>query len=118
MESVSRAALIMEAEVPEVFLGCFLIVILCKAMLGSALFWGHNRKLFPAWVGHLCFELLSFYCICSVIFRGRIPYTFETDPGFPSINNSICIGLFGVCWTISVFFLIYLLFKAIRKQNS
>ena len=107
--------IIMEAEVPKIFISCFAVVFLCKMCFGTGLLLRNRRSLVPAWCGHLVCELLSFYFICSFMFRGRLPHTFETDPGFPSINNSMCIGLFGVCWAVSTVLLLYMLHKMNRK---
>lgn len=108
--------IIMEAEVPGIFISCFTFVFLCKTCLGTGLLLRNRRPLIPVWIGYLVCELLSFYFLCSFMFRGRLSYIFEGNPGLPSIDNSVCIGLFGVCWAVSVFLLLYILHRAIRKK--
>lgn len=94
----------MEAEVPRLFLICFTIVFILKALLGIGLLFRDHQGAFKLFLGHLAAELLSFYYVIRVLFQGRL--SFPAIDMILSIDNSVSIGLFGVCWFISVCFLL------------
>ena len=110
----------MEAEVPVFFLTCFLVVFVLKALIGSVLLFRTVRGTLPLFLLHLACELLSFWFVMSVLFRGRMelfPRTIEL-----SIDNSMGIGLFGVFWFPSVCFLLALVGRLVvpflKKSSS
>ena len=101
----------MEAEVPMFFLTCFLVVFALKTLIGSVLLFRTARGALPLFLLHLAAELLSFWCVAQVLFRGRLEL--GPAPVILSNSNSLCIGMFGVFWFLSVCFLLGLLGKLI-----
>lgn len=103
----------MESEVPMLFLVCFGLVFAGKALFGTGFLWKRSAARIP-WIGHLLFELASFYFLLSLLFDGRI-----VALGWPaamySEHASVYIGLFGVCWAISSLLLVDTLFQMRKK---
>ncbi len=90
----------MEAEVVGLFIGGVCMVLLLTAVgLWVCLkekHWGALR----CFVGQLIFTALSLFFLSRVLFAGRS--VFPAVGGIPSIDNSVGIGLFGVCWALSM----------------
>ena len=79
--------------------------------LKSTLLFRTARGALPLFLLHLAAELLSFWCVAQVLFRGRLEL--GPAPVILSNSNSLCIGMFGVFWFLSVCFLLGLLGKLI-----
>ena len=95
-----------EAEVIPLFIGGCISVSLLELATGWLLLRGYRqaRRFFA---GHVLFMGVGLFFLVKCIFGNRLHLT----GGIASIDHSVSIGLFGVCWFISVFLLLLALWK-------
>lgn len=95
-----------EAEVIPLFIGGVILVSLLELAGGLICLRGRRdaRKLF---VGHVVSMLLGFFFLIQSLFANWL----NIQDGIASISNSVRIGLFGICWMISVGFVVAMVSK-------
>ena len=98
-----------EAEVIPLFIGGCIAVSLAELTAG----WFLLKNAEEAWhrfVGHVLSMAIGLFFLIKCLFGDRL----HLVQGIASIDHSVSIGLFGLCWMASVLFLL----SAIGKSNS
>ncbi|MBQ9133246.1 MAG: hypothetical protein IJX64_01800 [Clostridia bacterium] len=93
--------MIFEAEVIPLFIGGVSIVSILELVFGCMML-KHRKKARICWIGHAASMAAAWVFLIRCIFANYL----NTELGIASISNSVNIGLFGVFWAISVFFLL------------
>lgn len=92
-----------EAEVIPMFIGGCVAVTLLEFAVGCFLLRGRrSRGLFA---GHVVSMAIGLFFLIRCIFGDRLGLT----GGIASIDHSVSIGMFGLCWMVSVLFLMSVL---------
>jgi len=87
----------MEAEVFPLMIVGVLVVTALELFVGMNLLRGEKaarKKL----LGHAIWMLVAFFFLFRCVFGSRM----SVEAAIPSISNSASLGLFGICWAISV----------------
>ena len=58
----------------------------------------HTKRALIPFIGHILSMAAAFVFLIRVLFANR----FGLSAGIPSIDNSVGVALFGVCWMFSV----------------
>ena len=94
-----------ESEVIPLFIGGVIVVSVIELLAGCVLLRG--RKETRAFlIGHVVSMLAAMFFLVRCIFAGRLGIDAISAYGDTSPFNSVNIGLFGICWTISVCFVL------------
>lgn len=93
-----------EAEVIPMFIGGCIAVSLLELAAGWLLLKNRQRAR-KRLVGHVLSMAIGLFFLIKCIFGNRLGLM----GGIASIDHSVSIGLFGVCWFISVLFLLSML---------
>ena len=93
-----------EAEVIPLFIGCSAFVLVLELLVGLALLKGHKIARFTFTAHVICMALALFFLVRCVFDAWLAPGADRY--GYDSVFNSVNIGLFGVCWALSVFELV------------
>ena len=107
-----------EAEVIPMFIGGCIAVSALELAVGW--FTLRSRKDARArFAGHVLSMALGLFFLVKCIFGNRLPAGLRpmVQP-IASIDHSISIGLFGLCWTASVLFLLSALGKLNEKSSE
>ena len=99
-----------EAEVIPLFISGCIAVSLMELAVGCVLLRG-NHDARNCFVGHVVSMAVSLFFLIKCIFGDRLILL----RGIASIDHSVSIGLFGVCWFFSVLFLLSALCKCAEK---
>ena len=99
-----------EAEVFPLMIAGVLVVTALELFFGLALLpeKSARRKL----IGHALWMLAAFFFLLRCVFGGRL----GVEAAIPSISNSAGLGLFGICWAISVACVIGLIGELKKKE--
>jgi len=87
----------MEAEVFPLMIAGILAVTALELLFGLPMLKGEKsagRKL----LGHALWMLAGFFFLLRCVFGSRM----GAEAAIPSITNSASMGLFGLCWAVSV----------------
>ncbi|MCI8802985.1 MAG: hypothetical protein HFG01_06575 [Oscillibacter sp.] len=98
-----------EAEVIPLFIGGCIAVSLLELAAGWVLFRG-RKQAGALFTGHVASMAVGLFFLVRCIFGDRLGLT---GP-IASIDHSVSIGLFGLCWTASVLFLL----SALGRLNT
>ena len=98
-----------EAEVIPLFIGGCVAVSLLELAAGWVMLRG-NRPARRLFTGHVVSMALGLFFLVRCIFGDRLGLV----RGIASIDHSVSIGLFGLCWLCSVLFLL----SALGQRNA
>ena len=98
-----------EAEVIPMFIGGCIAVSLLELVAGWVMLSG-NKPARRAFTGYVVSMALGLFFLVKCIFGDRLGLI----GGIASIDHSVSIGLFGLCWTASVLFLL----SALGRKNA
>lgn len=98
-----------EAEVIPLFIGGCISVSVVELAVGWVLL-RRNQGARRCFVGHVLAMAVGLFFLVKCIFGDRL----HLSGGIASIDHSVSIGLFGICWFISVAFLL----SALSQKNS
>ncbi|WP_317855423.1 hypothetical protein [Chakrabartyella piscis] len=90
-----------EAEVIPLFIGGIIIVSILEVFFGIIVL-NDRKQARNNLIGHAVSMLLGFVFLVRSMFANWLNVFFD----IPSISNSASIGLFGLCWAISIAFFI------------
>ncbi|MFI3169998.1 MAG: hypothetical protein R3Y06_08645 [Faecalibacterium sp.] len=90
-----------EAEVIPLFIGGIIIVSVLELIFGVTML-RDRKQARNSLIGHTVSMLFGFIFLVRSIFANWLQVSFD----IPSISNSVNIGLFGLCWAISIAFFI------------
>ena len=98
-----------EAEVIPLFIGGCAAVSITELLAGWVILKNHRnaRRYF---IGHVLAMALGLFFLVKCIFGDRL----HLIGGIASIDHSVSIGVFGVCWLLSVVFLL----SALSRKGS
>ena len=99
-----------EAEVIPLFLGGCIVVSLAELAFGWFILRGKKRAR-ELFLGHGASMAVGLFFLVRCLFGDRLGLT----GGIASIDHSVSIGLFGLCWMVSVLFLLAVL-ASIRTE--
>jgi len=101
-----------EAEVIPLFIGGVSVISILELVFGCIVL-QKQKKARNRLVGHaVCMAIAQVFLI-RCIFANRL----DIEVGIESIFNSVNVGLFGVFWAISVFFLMSMVVVSTEKRK-
>ena len=103
-----------ESEVIPLFIGGVCVVTLLELIIGCRALKG-KRKLRSLFIAHVISMSLAMVFLARCLFGTRLGIDVLRAYGDASPFNSVQIALFGICWTVSVGFLLELLVGAAKK---
>ena len=103
-----------ESEVIPLFIGGVTLVTLIELIAGCIMLRGEkeNRELF---LGHVASMAIAMVFLIRCIFGGRLGIDVTKAYGDAAPFNSVNLGLFGICWFISVCFLLAFIHAKSKK---
>lgn len=94
-----------ESEVIPLFIGGVILVSAIELLAGCVIY--KVRKEIRAYlIGHVASMLTAMFFLVRCIFAGRLGIDSISAYGDASPFNSVNIGLFGICWAVSVCFVL------------
>ncbi len=100
-----------EAEVIPLFIGGASVISVLELVFGCVML-KRQKKARRRLIGHVLSMAIALLFLIRCIFANWL----DIELGIASISNSVNIGLFGVFWAISVFFLLSII--AANTENS
>ena len=94
-----------ESEVIPLFIGGVIVVSIIELLIGCLLL-RERKETRALLIGHVVSMLAAMFFLVRCIFAGRLGIDTISAYGDSSPFNSVNIGLFGVCWAISVCFVL------------
>lgn len=94
-----------ESEVIPLFIGGVCVVSILELVIGCALL-KNQKKTRSLLIAHVVSMAIAMVFLIRCIFAGRLGIDTTIAYGDASPFNSINIGLFGLFWALSVFFVI------------
>ena len=104
-----------ESEVIPLFIGGVCVVTLLELVIGCALLKGEKGTR-RCWIGHVASMTIAMVFLIRCVFGSRLGIDVTRAYGDVSPWNSVNIGLFGVCWTLSVGFLLAVIGSKVKKS--
>lgn len=104
-----------ESEVIPLFIGGVCVVTLLELVIGCRVLRDENT-IKPLFIAHVVSMTLAMVFLFRCIFGTRLGIDVMSGYGDASPFNSINIALFGVCWTVSVVFLLAILAGKAKKE--
>lgn len=101
-----------EAEVVPLFIGGCIAVLLAELAAGAYLLRGKSRA-GRFFISHTLSMAIGLFFLTRCLFGDRLGWT----GGIASIDHSVSIGLFGLFWMFSVFFLLAVFASARPKAD-
>ena len=102
-----------ESEVLPLFLFGISFVSLLELIIGCWMLRRNKRALIP-FLGHILSMAVAFVFLIRVLFADR----FGLSAGIPSIDNSVGLALFGVCWMFSVILILDAINICIKDKDT
>lgn len=94
-----------ESEVIPLFLGGIILVSASELLIGCVLL-KKQKEIRSYLIGHVVSMLAAMFFLVRCIFAGRLGIDTMSAYGDASPFNSVNISLFGICWAISVCFVL------------
>ena len=105
-----------ESEVIPLFIGGVCAVTLLELIIGCRVLKG-NQNLRSLFVAHVVSMSLAMVFLARCLFGTRLGIDVLRAYGDASPFNSVHIALFGICWAVSVGFLLVLLSSKAKKNS-
>lgn len=102
-----------EAEVIPLFIGGAAVVSILELVFGCLML-KRQKKARSRLIGHVVSMAIALVFLIRCIFANWL----DIELGIASISNSVNIGLFGVFWAISVFFLLSIIAASTENNKA
>ena len=102
-----------ESEVIPLFLFGTAFVSLVELIVGCRIL-RHNKRALIPFIGHVLSMAVALIFLSRVLFGERM----GIYAGIPSIDNSIGVAMFGVCWMFSVILILDTIHICLHDRNA
>ena len=102
----------LEQEVYGFLIFAFICIALLAAIVLAVLYWKSRNKHILWFGGQLLFLCLAFYFFFQAVSNLPVPgFSMYTE------EQSFAIGRAGVCWAVSMVFMLFGIYKLLRKRD-